>query len=119
MKSGSRRLSIALARFAMNEWKALNARITLFPSAPPASPLPTALELYRHVWGGDPDSFQKQQNALLPTVAQGRREGMMTNCFAHPTRKAVGHHTLPPALGDSREGMMTNCFAHPTRIDLN
>jgi len=70
----------------MNEWKALSGRITLFPTARPSSPSPSALELYRLVWGGDPDNFHKQPNALLPTVAQGKRDGLMANCFSHPAR---------------------------------
>lgn len=76
----------------MSEWKALNGRITLFPTAA-SSPSPSALELYRRVWGSDPDSFQKQPNALLPTIAQGSRNGITTSCFSHPTR--IDFNLLP------------------------
>lgn len=86
-------------RFTMNEWKALGGRITLFPSAPPTSPLPSALELYPKVWGDEPDSFHKQQNALLPTVAQGRRHSIITNCFAHPTRIDLNLSPVPTPSG--------------------
>lgn len=69
----------------MTEWKALNSRISLFLAG--VSPLaPSALELYKRVWGDDPDNYQKQPNALIPTVAQGKREGIMVSCFSHPTR---------------------------------
>jgi len=70
----------------MNQWKALNGRITLLPAAFTSSPLASALELYRRVWGVDPDSFQKLPNALAPTLAQGKLGDMMATCSAHPTR---------------------------------
>lgn len=66
----------------MTTWKALAGRVTLFPASTP----PAALELFRQVWGGDPDSFQKQANPLLPTVAQGKRHGMTVICSTHPAR---------------------------------
>jgi hypothetical protein len=70
----------------MNEWKAFGGRITLFPTLPPSSSPSSALELYRRIWSNDPDSFQKQDNALLPTVAQGRRGSLIVNCAAQPAR---------------------------------
>jgi hypothetical protein len=69
----------------MNEWKAYVGRIVLFPGAPVLSP-PSALELYRRVWGTDPDNFQKQANPLMPTLAQGTHSGMTTSCMTHPSR---------------------------------
>lgn len=82
----------------MNKWKALSGRITLFPTAVPSSPAPSALELYRLVWGGEPDNFRKLPNALLPTVAQGRRNGIMASCFSHPARIDFN---LSPAFPES------------------
>ena len=69
----------------MNEWKSSGGRITMFP-APVSSPSMSALELYRQVWNQDPDSFQKQANPLIPTVAQGRRGSLKAGSTAHPTR---------------------------------
>jgi hypothetical protein len=71
----------------MNEWKSAGGRITLFPAqlssaAPPLS----ALELFKQVCKGDPDSFQKQANPLAPSVAQGKRGNLTAGCIAQPTR---------------------------------
>jgi len=71
-------------RFAMSEWKALNGRITLFPTGPQS--IPSAADLYRAVWGAEPDAFQKQPNPLQPTLAQGRRSEMAATCLTHVTR---------------------------------
>lgn len=68
----------------MSEWKALMGRVTLMTPtlitptmvAPPQS----AHELYRRVWGNDPDRFQNSQNPLVPSVAQGQRGGVMVAC---------------------------------------
>src|SRR5450759_3474399 len=70
----------------MNMWKGQIGRITLFPAAPMGPQLPSAVELYRQVWGGDPDSFQKQANPLAPSVAQGIRKGFAVVCTAQPLR---------------------------------
>ena len=74
-------------------------RVTLFPAVP--SPPPSALILFSGIWGGDPDSFQRQPNAMMPTIAQGFRHGMSASCSIHPARidfslepgpsKAAGH----------------------------
>ncbi len=84
----------------MNEWKALNARITLFPTAPLASSSFSALEVYQKVWGVSPDSFQTQQNPILPSIAQGRRDGIMVHCLAHPSRIDLN---LAPPPGETAE----------------
>jgi hypothetical protein len=68
----------------MSDWKALLGRVTLFPAAP--SPVPSALELFKEIWGGDPDSFQRQTNPLMPTVAQGTQAGMSASCAVQPSR---------------------------------
>src|SRR5258707_14513442 len=70
----------------MAEWSAFVGRLTLFPSAPALNPLPSAPELYRSIWGGDPDNFQKAQNPLSPDMAQGKRGSMVAHCMVHPTR---------------------------------
>jgi hypothetical protein len=82
----------------MTAWKALVGRITLFPVSTP----PGAVELFRQVWGGDPDSFQKQANPLLPTVAQGKHHGMTAICSTHPARVDL---TLTPARSDEATEM--------------
>jgi hypothetical protein len=79
----------------MNEWKASGGRITLFPSAPASSPPLSALELYRQVWGEDPDGFQKQANPLMPAVAHGKRGRMTASCSTHPTR--IDFNLTPPS----------------------
>jgi hypothetical protein len=79
----------------MSEWKALNGRITLFPTVPVAAPLPPAFELYRLVWGSEPENFQKQSNPLLPTVAQGRSNGIAAQLLSQPNR--IDFSLLPTA----------------------
>jgi hypothetical protein len=70
----------------MNEWKPFLGRITFFRTMSISSPMPSAFDLYRQILGGDPDSFQKQANALIPTTAQGRRGSLMVNCIGQPAR---------------------------------
>jgi hypothetical protein len=70
----------------MNEWKPFVGRISFFPEMAGSSPLLSPLELYKKIWSGDPDSFHKQDNALMPTVAQGKRGSLMVNCMVHPAR---------------------------------
>jgi hypothetical protein len=82
----------------MTEWKALVGRIILFPTAPSASPSTEALELYKRVWGTNPESYQKQQNAFVPTVAQGKTHGVAITCGTHPTRIEFG---LMPAVSNA------------------
>lgn len=88
----------------MSVWKALTGRISLFPSSPSSAPLPSALELYKRVWGADPENFQSSPNALVPTVAQGRRDGLTVGCSVHPTRVDLN---LTPPLGTRESGDMT------------
>ena len=71
----------------MIEWKALVGRISLFPSQ--SSPMPSALEVFKTIWGVDPDSFKKQTNPLLPTIAQGTQSGMVATCSTNPGRLDV------------------------------
>jgi hypothetical protein len=70
----------------MDEWKALFGRITLFP-APETSPsLPSADKLYVSIWGREADNYQRQSNALMPTVAQGKLDGVAAVCSVQPAR---------------------------------
>jgi len=84
----------------MSEWQALSGRITLFPSGPPTSPLPSAEDMFRKVWGIAPQMFQQQQNPLTPGIAQGTRGQMNLNCLVHPSRVDV---TLTPPIADTGE----------------
>ena len=70
----------------MGEWKVLNARITFFTVGPVSSSDQSALSVYRQFWEADPDSFQKQPNPLAPSMAQGRRGGLLAACTVNPTR---------------------------------
>jgi hypothetical protein len=79
----------------MSEWKASIGRITIFSVPPFSSPMPSALELFRIVWGGDPDNFQKQANPLVPSVAQGKRANLMAACIVQPAR--IDFSLTPPS----------------------
>lgn len=70
----------------MSDWKASEGHVVLFPTAETPSPQTSAHEAYRRVWGGEPDSFQRQPNPLLPAVAQGRRGSITAVCVAQPAR---------------------------------
>ncbi len=78
----------------MNEWKSSGGRITLFPAAM-SSPSLSALELYRQVWGEEPDGFQKQANPLMPSVAHGNHNGLKAGCLAQPAR--IDFSLTPPS----------------------
>jgi hypothetical protein len=84
----------------MEQWKALSARVTVFPTVgQAAAPPPLALEFYRNIWQLDPDFFQKQSNLLAPTLAQGTRDGISIQCISHPSR--VDFNLAPSPLPDS------------------
>jgi hypothetical protein len=85
----------------MNEWKSSGGRVTLFPAQSPAPTL-SALDLYKQVWGADPDSFQRQANPLVPTIAQGRRGGLTVGSVAGPTR--VDFTLTPPSPPEMTQG---------------
>jgi hypothetical protein len=70
----------------MNEWKAISVSISLFPAIAPTTSRSSALELYRKIWGNEPENFQSQANPVIPTSAQGRRGGLIFNCVAQPAR---------------------------------
>lgn len=69
----------------MGDWKAQVGRVTLFPAVA-FSPGPSALSLFKELWAGEPDSFQKPTNPLMPTLAQARRNGMLATCTVQPSR---------------------------------
>lgn len=72
---------------SMSEWKPFTCRVSLFPAQEIlSSSLPSALQLYRQIWAGDPDSFHKQEDPLRPMVAQGKRGGLIVNCLTQPAR---------------------------------
>jgi hypothetical protein len=82
----------------MSEWKPLNGRITLFPIASSAVPSLSIVELYRRLWDVEPDGYQNQTNALLPTVAHGRRKGLTAQLLFHPSR--IDLNLLPASNPD-------------------
>lgn len=72
--------------FVMSEWKVFIGRVSVFLTATPMSPPPGPAELYRMMWGDDPDSFQKAPNPLAASIAQGRRNGITMTCTVQPAR---------------------------------
>lgn len=84
----------------MNEWKAATGRVTLFPASPNSFSQVSGLQLFHHVWGTDPDNFQKQDNPLMPSVAQGRRGGIAYGCSVHPSRLDFIFGPVPPPAHD-------------------
>jgi len=78
------------------EWKALSCKISLFPAA--ASPLTaSAMEIFRALWGTDPDSFQKHNNPLIPSIASGKSRDFNVTCSTQPSRIDL---SIGPFVGD-------------------
>jgi hypothetical protein len=78
----------------MGTWKAQLGRITLFPTIPAGVNVLSALELYKSVWKFEPDSYQKQVQAGLPSIAQGTVGGFSVSCSTHPVR--IDFSITPP-----------------------
>jgi hypothetical protein len=73
----------------MNAWKVQAARIIVFPLLASGSPPRSALDLYKSVWGKDPDSFQNQvpSNSPFPnSIAQGIEGTLSRSCQAQLIR---------------------------------
>lgn len=85
----------------MSEWKAFVSRISLFPTMPPESPMPLALDLYKGIWG-EPENYQKQLNRFTPAVAQGKHGRLQVNCLVQPVRIDLNLTAAP-----SQEAQMT------------
>jgi len=84
----------------MNVWKVSGARATLFPASPASFAHISGIDLYREVWGSEPDNFQKPENPFLPTVAQGRHGSIVVACSVHPSRLDFNFNPAPPVALD-------------------
>jgi hypothetical protein len=62
---------------------------------PVSAQLQSALEQYGEIWHGEPDSFQKQDNPLLPTMAQGKHGALQANCLTQQARVDFNISALP------------------------
>lgn len=81
----------------MDDWKVANGRVTLFPQMSAQVSQTSPIELYRAVWGTDPDNYQKQPNPMLPSTAQGRQGKVAATCVVQSTRIDFN---LTPAVPD-------------------
>jgi hypothetical protein len=79
----------------MTTWKALTGRVTLFTGPVPLGAPLSALDLFKKVWGRNPENYQSNANALAPSVAQGRRAGMTVGCSVLPGRIDLNFQPLP------------------------
>ena len=70
----------------MSHWKPSQGRITLMPEGLGFGTNIAPNDIFAQVWGGRPDSFQKNQNPLAPSVAQGTRGEFSLTCSIQPTR---------------------------------
>jgi hypothetical protein len=87
----------------MSDWKVSSGRIVLFMAAPAMPVALSSLDLYKHVWGADPESFQKSQNPLMPSVAQGRRGSLAVASAVLQSRIDFIFSPLPPSqMGSSK-----------------
>jgi hypothetical protein len=97
------RLSESRGPENMSDWKALLGRITVFVGSPASGPFLTALDLYQKIWGGNPESFQSSPNPLMPSMAQGKRDGLTAGCIVQPTRIDFNLSPSPPAEREHAE----------------
>jgi len=79
------------------EWKALSARISLFPTAASSLPNLSAMTLFRSLWKTDPDNFQKHNNPLVPSVASGKINDLNMSCSIQPSRLDIN---IAPVIGE-------------------
>lgn len=96
----------------MNEWKAFLGRITFLPTMLIPSSMSSALELYRQIFSGDPDTFQKQVDASLPSFAQGKSGGLTVNCVVQSARIDVNLTATPGQVLK----MTVPLFDHPIEL---
>jgi hypothetical protein len=96
----------------MSAWKVQAARITLFPLVGSGSVPKSALDLYKAVWGKEPDSYQSQPSAPgfpFPTsVAQGVAGTFTRSCQTQPLRAdftflpiATNNPSVLPSIEDT------------------
>jgi hypothetical protein len=70
----------------MNEWKSASGRISLFPSNPGVLNQTSAFDLYKRIWSGEPETYQKAATPLMPSAAQGRHDSVNRGCLVQPNR---------------------------------
>lgn len=86
----------------MAEWKPFIGRFSFFPM-PTSTAVTSAHELYREIWGTEPDNYQRSQNALSPASASGKVGSMVVSCLVHPTRIDLNLTAAPTS--DSQQGL--------------
>jgi hypothetical protein len=80
----------------MDNWKPINGRISLLPSAASGEIAKSALDLYQKVWNGKPDNYNSGQHGYGPAIAQGCFGGMNIICTTQSDRVDF---VLNPASG--------------------
>ena len=86
----------------MSKWKSTGGRITV--SLPPYLPLRIRHLTYTgKLRGEEPDSFQKPANPLMPSIAQGSRNGLRAGCLAQPARIDFNLTPSPPSQEEAQE----------------
>jgi hypothetical protein len=85
------------------DWPVQAARITLFPLLASGPSPRSALDLYRAIWGKDPDSFQGSQggvgNPFPASMAQGVEGGIARICQSQPIRTDLTFGPVGTAFG--------------------
>jgi hypothetical protein len=100
------------------KWKALVGRISLFPVVSLQTSLPSVLDLYRAIWGGDPESFHKADNLLAPNVAHGRRAGLTAGCVVQQSRIDLNLTAPPLSPGFTQDKFPLIEDTAPVRAEL-
>jgi hypothetical protein len=92
----------------MPAWKALQGRITLFPTAL-AGGSTHANEFYKQIWGAEPEYFQKPSpaaGAFAASLAQGQKNGLVVSCSVQQVR--IDLQLAPPASSGPALSLITD-----------
>jgi hypothetical protein len=67
----------------MADWGLFNFRLSFFTTNSQSLSAP---DLYRSIWIAEPDGYQRSQNALAPSSANGKRGTLMVQCSVQAGR---------------------------------
>lgn len=91
----------------MTNWKAIAARITLFPNLEATTvQQQSALAWYKEMWGSDPQSFQDAPVPNFPSNARGIVGSLQVTCIKNLNR--IDFNFLPPPLQSEAQPRVPN-----------
>lgn len=105
----------------MPDWGLFNFRLSFFTTNLHSQSAP---DLYRAIWNAEPEGYQKSQNALAPSSANGKREAVMVQCAVQAGRMDLNFTGIvrdaleikPPLIFDTQD-LCTEVSAVLNRIE--